>query len=363
LHTETLLQIPSAAADESFDWQGFNAQQLQLEQRAQDAAKVLMSRALQNFPPQKLLADAASTERLQSGMSGKGSGWFETHSANGAPLPTTASGMLGVDAEWRPPAGLPFGGNIASKPLSFGTFGHAAHASTSAAPASVRAAEEQEAADLRAKLNGVQKLMDEQWAPDTHAQPAGAADIASTDGEGISGRLLDDLNAPLRNREQREEAESAARAASRAAHETLGMASGLEQYGDIASLQKPVLDAHFKRQVEQADDAIDAALNSKIVAHTDDPAAPNHRGTLASGNLAAPPPPPAASAAMPEAMGPPAPWDGAEEGELAEVLQLRARLKRQRDANRRLEQKLTQAQREGFGTKYASHTHTHTHTC
>ena len=43
-----------------------------------------------------------------------------------------------------------------------------------------------------------------------------------------------------------------------------------------------------------------------------------------------------------------------EEGELSEVTRLKARLKRQRDANRRLEQKLSQAEQQGFGKEYGA---------
>jgi len=336
-------------ADESFDWKGFNAEQLKLEQRAQQAAQVLMSPTVQNFGPAQLFGGAAPgaalprTTGLQ--VSGKG-GWFETHAPNGSPLPTTASGMLGIDEQWRPPAGLPFGGNIASKPLSAG-------AREVAGIQQRRQAEQAEEARLTAKLHSVQNLMNQQW---TGASP-GAAQGAQ--GDGISEELLDDLNAPLRQREQRQQAEAAARAAKSAAQQTLGETS--RTYGDIAQIQKPILDAQFRREVEQADDAIDQALHSKIGSHSDDPAARGHRGAVP----AAPAMPLSAPAGDRPVRGPPAALAGdayrsapyiegpqGEESALSEVMRLKARLKRQRDANRRLEHKLRQAQHEGFGKHY-----------
>lgn len=347
-------------ADESFDWKGFNEQQLKLEKRAEEAAQVLMSPAVQNFGPGQLMGrDAEYGERglgSEAGMtglqvSGKG-GWFETHGPAGSPLPTSASGMLGVDEEWRPPAGLPFGGNIASKPLAAG----AASRMPQPQPHGNEAAEA-EGAHLKAKLAKVQRLMDQQW---TRAQPP--AGLHDTQGGGISDELLDDLNAPLRQREQRQQAEAAARAANYAAQQTLGEKS--RHYGDIASMQKPVFNEHFRRQVETADDAIDAALQSKIVSHSDDPAARGDRGSVSTGlkvsawrrqgkaldrQVEGPPGARHAHGASQYLQGP-----MGEEGELSEVTRLKARLKRQRDANRRLEQKLSQAQQQGFGKEYGA---------
>ena len=362
-HTQQLLEMPATVADEAFDWKGFNSQQLKLQQRAQAAAQVLMSPALQNFGPAQLLAKENSNENTFSSpartsglqVSGKG-GWFETHSSNGSPLPSSAAGMLGVDEQWVPPLGLPFGGNIASRPLS-------AAAKAKAQFLEQHLAEASQAASLKAKLNKVQSLMDQQW---TGTAPS-TLPVHKAQGDGISAQLLDDLNAPLREHEQRQEAEGAARAAKRAVHQTLGMQS--RQYGDIASLQKPVFAARLKRQVERATDAIDAALDSKIISHSDDPAAPGHRGTVhsmpgISGNLKL-----AGDAGA--VVGPPAPTDETQkefeqtvltriegpegaQGELSEVLRLKARLRRQRDANRRLETKLHTAREQGFGKQYGA---------
>jgi len=335
--TQELLQMPSTVADESFDWKGFNEQQLKLQERAQDAAQVLMSPALQNYGPAKLLGNPpVPTTRLQVG--GKG-GWFETHASTSAGA-TSASGMLGVNEGWTPPKGLPFGGNIASKPLS-------------GIPAANMEHEQTEAARLKAKLDNVQALMNQQW---TGAAPGAEGVDGGGGGGGISAQLLDDLNAPLRKREQRQEAEAAARAANRAAHKSLGMARHTyAAYGDIASFQQPVLAAQQQHAMSQAFKAIDAALSSHIGAHSDDPAAPGDGGAV-----------------MPAPLGPPSParaeggvayggenteqaeqGQGAEEGELSEVMRLKARLRRERDANKRLEHKLKLAQHQGFGEKYA----------
>ena len=121
--------------------------------------------------------------------------------------------------------------------------------------------------------------MNQQW---TGASPA----AQGAQGDGVSEELLDDLNAPLRQREQRQQAEAAARQANSAAQQTLGEKS--RSYGDIAEMQQPILDAHFRREVEQADKAIDQALHSKIGAHSDDPAARSHRGAVSAGPAAAP---------------------------------------------------------------------------
>jgi hypothetical protein len=343
-------------ADDSFDWKGFNEQQLKLQQRALHAAQVLMSPTVQDFGPAQLFArnaaygeggGAAQSRTTGLQVSGKG-GWFETHAPSGSPLPTSASGMLGVDEQWRPPAGLPFGGNIASRPLAAG-------ARIADVQEQRHEAEVAEESRLKAKLHKVQNLMNQQW---TGAPRAAGGQ--GTNGHAISDELLDDLNAPLRQREQRQQAEAAARAANDAAQQALGEKS--RQYGDVENMQKPVLNAHFRRQVEQADDAIDAALHSKIVSHSDDPAARGHRGTVSAA--------PSISRWLSRgeashAAGPPDAHDSygaseylrgpmGEEGELSEVMRLKARLRRQRDANRRLEKKLSQAQQQGFGKKYGA---------
>jgi hypothetical protein len=336
--TQELLQMPSTVADESFDWKGFNEQQLKLQERAQHAAQVLMSPALQNYGPAKLLGNPppAPTTRLQVG--GKG-GWFETHASTSAGK-TSASGMLGGNDGWTPPLGLPFGGNIASKPLSGIAAANMEH-------------EQTEATRLKAKLNNVQALMNQQW---TGASPSAKGldgGGGGGGGGGISAQLLDDLNAPLRKREQRQDAEAAARAANRAAHKWLGMARhNYAAYGDIASFQQPVLAAQQQHAMSQAFKAIDAALSSHIVSHSDDPAAPGDRDAVAPGPLG-PPSPALAEGGVAYGGENTEQGPGAEEGELSEVLRLKARLRRERDANKRLEHKLKLAQNQGFGEKYA----------
>ena len=304
-----------------------------------------MSPALQNYGPAQLLGNAAPARTTGLQVGGKG-GWFETHATStGGPM--SASGMLGVDEQWTPPLGLPFGGNIASKPLSGIAAARMEH-------------EQSEAARLKAKLDKVQTLMNKQWTRG-FAPGADAGDAASGGGDGgdssggISAQLLDDLNAPLREREQRQDAEAAARAANRAAHKSLGMARHkYAAYGDIAAFQQPVLAAQQKQAMEQASDAIDAALSSHIVAHSDDPASPGDRGTVTARPLG-PPSPDGADGVATYSMGGADAEQGpaAEEGELSEVLRLKARLRRQRDANKRLENKLLQARQQGFGEQYA----------
>ena len=62
--TQELLQMPSEASDESFDWKGFNAQQLKLQQRAQQAAQVLFRAAPARLAaPAHALPPAPTNER------------------------------------------------------------------------------------------------------------------------------------------------------------------------------------------------------------------------------------------------------------------------------------------------------------
>ena len=265
-------------------------------------------------------------------VGGKG-GWMETHNTDGSPagIVTTPAGMLGVNEDWRPPLGLPFGGNIASKPLK---------------PSSAPVEEASQAAALENKLHHVQALMNSQW--------TGVPSQAGGWGK-IPNELLAALNQPLAHREQRQEAESAARAAMKTAEASLGMTvNAYGSYGDVAQLQRPVVNSAFKKEVQQASAAIDAALESKIVSHSDDPASPDDRGAVSLAPVESKVQP--ASVKPPKTLTPSAAQLGGAQamvGVVSEVARLKRRLKRQRDANQRLERKLSKAKEEGFGYTYA----------
>ncbi len=141
---QQLVQISSGSA-QPFDWTAFHKQQEMLEARASAAASLLMSPSLQQRPVAKLLvnADPSLARQIQAAQSLAGNNnkgavggmgtWTETHDPTKPPQD---------QAGWEIPKGLPFGGNIASRPLN-------------TAAAKRRA--------LQRQLQRVEKLMNKQW--------------------------------------------------------------------------------------------------------------------------------------------------------------------------------------------------------
>ena len=303
-----LAQLPA------FDWAKFNKDQARLERRARVAADMLMSKGLQSENTHKLFVTAdpslasqikaaQKAQRVKAAVGGLGS-WAETHDPLKAGQPGSASDVL---QDWRPPRGLPFGGNIASRTLSGGK----------------EAKEASRGRALRRSLRHVAGLMDRQW------------------GHGGS----DSLTAPLAAREQRQEAEHAARAAARA----LGDDSP-QRYSEQARLQAPAKHASLEGKLEAATAAIDRALSSSVATHGDDPASARQKaGTTQHVVVARRIATRGAAGAADDGKV----WTTATGAAGAGAEAIRRRLKRQIEANSRLRTRLQQAEAEGFGKGYA----------
>ncbi|EKX42613.1 hypothetical protein GUITHDRAFT_111297 [Guillardia theta CCMP2712] len=289
-----------AESSQVFDWKLFNQKEMHMEKQAKEAADMLMSTDLQDLPTKRLFAtaDPSLPQQLQdrkSAVGGAGT-WAETHGEGGSSVPTSPSDFL---QEWHPPAGLPFGGNIASKPV----------------PARREEAKQQR---LRKSLRHVEHLMDKQW----------------------EGRV-DSLRAPMEKEEERKEANEAAREVEEEANSKFGLtpsgASDLERLR--GSAKKTQLDKELHAAVASIDSALKppsySGPSSREGGRRDARGREANRGS---------------SSSLFRREKVRLPGGGREERPKVESLV--EQLRKEKVRNRLLQKKLRLAEREGFGASY-----------
>jgi len=286
------------------DWKAFNEKEARMEQQAKEAADMLMSTDLQDLPTQRLFvtADPSLPQQLQdrkAAVGGAGT-WVETHGEGGNALPSSPSDYL---QDWHPPAGLPFGGNIASKPV----------------PARRRSGRRQQ--QLQRSLRRVQHLMDQQW----------------------KGRV-DSLRSPMEEQQQRREANAAARRVEEAADRKFGLTpSG---GSDVERLQGSARKRELNKEIHAAVLSIDQALKPPSYAgpssSSEEEEGGGRRGREANRGGGS-------SLFRSEKIRLPR---GERAGAKPKVERLLSDLRKEQVKNRLLQKKLRKAEEQGFGASY-----------